>query len=221
MSPLLSGDYARITRTPCLRMLSGPGWQYPVKVDIRKGAIVKVLSGHREDRWYRVCYRGWVGYQIARWLAPTSLAGAALARYYDKVIIVSLASQQLEAYQRGRVILITAVTTGSPVHPTPVGTTRITAKYSPFLMTSPWRPGTRYHFPETLMRYVLQFRANDYYLHHSPRRPYFGFGTNLWHLDPDGVVRWGSHGCVNMPLWSVTRLHKWAEVGTPVEVVRW
>jgi lipoprotein-anchoring transpeptidase ErfK/SrfK len=73
--------------------------------------------------------------------------------------------------------------------------------------------------PEVLQDYAIRFRSHQYFIHHAPRRPYFGHGTNLWHMDPDGVWRKGSFGCVNMSLWSAARLFEWIEIGTFVRVV--
>jgi lipoprotein-anchoring transpeptidase ErfK/SrfK len=126
--------------------------------------------------------------------------------------------QQLEAYQHGKLILIGAVTTGRPVLPTMDGVSYVSAIFSPFRMISPWPPGSPHYFDDIQMQYAIQFRR-QLYLHHAPRRRFFGYGTHLVHHDPDGLRRQGSHGCVNMPLWAVRRLYRWVQVGTMVQVV--
>lgn len=211
--------YARVAEIAYLPMRYSPSYDSSVKHIVPKGVIVKLLSGPYAGQWYKTAYRGWVGYQLFRWLVDTGLTGYAIARKYHQVVVVSLAHQQLEAYQNGRLILITAITSGKPQLPTPTGISRVTAKFSPFLMVSPWPKGTAHYFRHIPMNYAVCFRWPDYYLHHAPRRPYFGYGTNLAHLDPDGVWRKGSHGCVNMPLWSAARLYHWIRIGTAIHVV--
>jgi hypothetical protein len=212
------GNFARIAEVSGVAMRSGPSCNHAAVIDMPVGAIARVLSGPYNGNWYQMEYRGRTGYATPEWLVSIPLAGRAMARRRRALIVVSLALQQLEAYQDGKLLLITAVTTGRSELPTPAGVSRVSALYSPFLMCSPWPRGSPHHFEDIPMQYAIQFR-DLYYLHHAPRRRFFGYGTQFFHLDPDGARRQGSHGCVNMPLWAVRRLYSWVQIGTSVHVL--
>src|SRR5205807_2431169 len=59
-----------------------------------------------------------------------------------KMIVISLACQELTAYQDGQPFLSTPVTTGEPALPTPTGQYSVIRRNSPFEMVSSWRYGT-------------------------------------------------------------------------------
>jgi lipoprotein-anchoring transpeptidase ErfK/SrfK len=218
-SVLVAGNFARITEVSRVEMRFGPNYDCAPVVDVPRGAIVRVLSGPYYGNWYLLKYRGRTGYAVSTWLVAAPLIGRRIAqRGRQSGIVVSVARQQLEAYQDGNLFLVTAVTTGRPELPTPTGVTYVSALYSPFLMSSPWPPGNPYYFADIPMQYAIQFR-DLYYLHHAPRRHFFGYGTQSVHRDPDGNKRQGSHGCVNMPLWAVRRLYFWVQIGTKVHVL--
>ncbi len=145
---------------------------------------------------------------------------AARWRGRGKVIVVSLSRQRLYAYQRGHRIFGTAVTTGEPALPTPLGKYHVFAKYSPKIFHSPYSRRSRYWYPPTHINYALEWRRGGYYLHDSWWHTVYGRGTNRWHHDP--VYGWqpGSHGCVSMPLRAARWLYHWAPVGTAVRIVR-
>ena len=134
-----------------------------------------------------------------------------------KLIIVSLTSQWLVAFGDGRRVLDTAVTTGRPELPTPVGTFRVLAKHTPYTFISPWPKGNRFYYPRSTAHYALQFRRDGYFIHDTPWRSAYGPGTNLPHHDLGD--RLGSHGCVNVPLAAEQSLYRWATVGTTVQIV--
>ncbi len=139
---------------------------------------------------------------------------------WGKVIVVSLSQQTLNAYQNGRVVFSTAVLTGQPALPTPLGTYHIFSKRSPVTFHSPFARKSRFWYPPTHINYALEFRAGGYYLHDSWWHTVYGAGTNAEHYDP--VYGWqeGSHGCVSMPLSAAAWLYKWAPMGTTVKIVR-
>lgn len=216
---IVSG-YARVTASS-LRMRTGPGTGYTILMNMPRGDVVHVLSGPYNSGWYRVAYRGSVGYSFGGWLANTGLAGAALARGYSKIIVVSLSRQQMEAYQNGQPVLIAAATTGQPALATPTGITHITAKRTGVWFYSPWPKGSPYYYAPEYVHDAMLFRSGGFFLHDASWRPYYGYRTSVWHLDPDGVWRTGSHGCVNLPLWAAAQLYSWVTIGTPVDVVSW
>jgi lipoprotein-anchoring transpeptidase ErfK/SrfK len=184
-----------------------------------RGEIVRVLSGPYDGGWYRVRYSGIVGYSIRTYLIHTGLAGARTARGYSRVVVISLARQQLEAYEHGKVWLVTPVTTGRPELPTPAGSSRAGAKLSPYTFVSPWPEGSPFYYEPSRVRYALRFRAGGYYIHDAPWRRFFGFGTDKVHSTASGV-RTGSHGCVNVPPGAMRLLFDRVTVDTAIVVVR-
>ena len=133
--------------------------------------------------------------------------------------MVSLARQQMELYQGGKLHLVTAVTTGRPELRTPAGTFRVIAKLSPYTFKSPWPPGSPYWYPDSVSQYAVRFATRGHYLHDAPWRPYNGYGTDVPHYDPDGGFRTGSHGCVNVPAWAMPTVYSWASIGTYIRIV--
>jgi lipoprotein-anchoring transpeptidase ErfK/SrfK len=202
-----------------MRIRSGPGSDYSTVRRAPKGAVVKVLGGPYGDSYYKVRYRGTTGYARKRYLRHTGLAGKGIAQGYSKVIVVSRSRQQLEAYQNGNLVLVTAVTTGRPQKPTPLGSFRIRNKKNPARFTSPYPKGSPYYYETFYARYSMNFRHGGYAIHHAPRRPYYGYGTNVYHQDPDGAYRRGSLGCVNTPLWAMSRLYGFSHLGMRVRIV--
>lgn len=215
------GSYSRVVNAGYLRMRTGPAYGYSVKMTMNKGEVIQILAGPYNTSWYKVSYRGVVGYAHSYWLQHSGLAGASIARSYYKVVVVSLGRQQVEAYQGGRPVLVTAATTGQPALPTPTGSYSVMAKLSPYKFVSPWRKGSPYYYESAWASYALRFRSDGYYIHDAPWRPYYGYGTNVGHYDPDGTWRTGSHGCVNLPVWAERQLFNWISVGTVVRVVSW
>ena len=112
-SHLVVGSYSRVNST-FLRLRTGPGYDYATIMQMPKGAVVKVVSGPHNSTWHKVSYRGYTGYSYSHYLTHTGLAGADMARYYYKVVVVSLARQQVEVYQNGSLVLVSAATTGRP-----------------------------------------------------------------------------------------------------------
>jgi len=216
---LAAGGFARVANVGALDLHQAPSADSPALVSIPKGDIVQVLSAAAAP-WYAVAYRGAKGYVDGADLIATSLAGTAIARRYARVIVVSLSRQQAEAYQHGKLIFIAAVTTGQPGLNTPLGVNRVTAKLSPHIFHSPWPMSSPYYYSPETANYAMRYRRGGYYLHDAPWRPYYGVGTQVAHVDPDGVARTGSHGCVNLPAWAAAQLYRWVRIGTVVDVVR-
>jgi lipoprotein-anchoring transpeptidase ErfK/SrfK len=108
------------------------------------------------------------------------------------------------------VVVSTDVTTGMPDLPTPTGTFKIMAKYSPFQFISPWPRGSPYFYEPLWSDYALLFADGGYFIHDAWWQQNFGPGGNL---------KTGSHGCVNVPVPQMPNLYKWAQVGDRVVVV--
>ncbi|MBN2304932.1 MAG: PD40 domain-containing protein [Anaerolineae bacterium] len=113
-----------------------------------------------------------------------------------KEIRVKLDTQQLFAYENGRVVRTILVSTGQERFPTVQGEFEIYWK-----LTSQRMIGPGYDIPG--VPWVMYF-YRDYGLH----------GV-YWHDDFGSPV---SHGCVNLPTEEAAWLYAWADVGTPVIV---
>ncbi len=133
-------------------------------------------------------------------------------------IVVSLTKQDLTAYDGGKVLLHTLITSGGPETQTPVGIFHVMAKYSPFVMHSPWPKSSRLWYPDSPVSYALLFQTGGYFLHDAPWRSAWGPGTNTVDGIPGGNTT-GTHGCVNVPLSAEAWLYKWSEVGTIVQIL--
>ncbi len=119
-----------------------------------------------------------------------------LAIRESRWIEVRLAKQQLIAWQNGKAIMITAISSGVRNTPTVRGSFRIQRKYASVRMRGPG-----YDLPN--VPFSMFFHAG-YALH----------GT-YWH---NAFGRPMSHGCVNMPTSKARWLYSWAPVGTLVVV---
>ena len=129
-----------------------------------------------------------------------------------RLITISLHAQRLVAYEGGRVVVDTLVTTGRPALATDIGAMRVTRKDSPWTMQSPWPKGSPDWYPDTTVRMVLWFTENGEGLHDAGWQPDATLGPG----SQNGPF--ASHGCVHVPLAAVTTLFRWAPIGTPVVV---
>jgi lipoprotein-anchoring transpeptidase ErfK/SrfK len=134
-----------------------------------------------------------------------------------KAIMVSVAEQALRAYQDGRLVLFTYVTTGRPELPTVTGHFYIYEKVTPWQFTSPWPPGSPYYYPPSWIKYWMPFYSG-YGLHDAWWRQHYGPGTNVYGDGPGSGEPTGTHGCVNIPFAQTQWLWNWAPVGTSVVV---
>jgi hypothetical protein len=181
--------------------------------------------------WYNVSApqgSGWVYSGLVSNIPPVTLPAAMVAPPLGPIpapvgsgrsIGVSLSRQHLWAYDGGGVAWDADVTTGEPAKPTPTGLYAIQVKIPNFKFISPFPPGSPFWYPDSPTHYALQFRTDGFYIHDAPWRPYYGPGTDLPHLDPDGTVRAGSHGCVNTQLATINFLVPWTSIGTPVRII--
>lgn len=131
-----------------------------------------------------------------------------------KDLVVSLSMQQLVAYQDGCVVNATPVTTGRPALPTPVGSYHVFLRTTPWKMHSDWPPSSPYWYPDTWVKWVLEFRESGYFLHDADWEPSADYG-------PGGEFNQAaaSHGCIHIPTPFMQWLYDWTPVGTPVQVV--
>ncbi|OGG06024.1 hypothetical protein A3D05_02885 [Candidatus Gottesmanbacteria bacterium RIFCSPHIGHO2_02_FULL_40_24] len=118
-----------------------------------------------------------------------------------KLITVDLGKQMLFAWEGGRIIHQTRVSSGLTRTPTVKGSFSIRLK----IPSQTMRGGSKYYG-----RYEYKNVPNVMYFY----RDYAIHGA-YWH---NSFGRPKSHGCVNVPLDSAKWLFDWAEYGTRVEV---
>jgi L,D-transpeptidase catalytic domain len=135
-----------------------------------------------------------------------------------QMILVSVGQQWLWAYQDGKQVFDTPVTTGMPELPTPTGTYSVLSKGTNLTFISPWPPGSPYYYSPEHVNYAFYFLKGGYYIHDAPWRKLFGPGTNVPHTDPDGTQETGSHGCINVPTSAGAWLYNWVKVGTTIKI---
>ncbi|MDE3074465.1 MAG: L,D-transpeptidase family protein [Chloroflexota bacterium] len=135
----------------------------------------------------------------------------------DKRIVVSLSQQKMWAYDGDKVFLDTLVTTGNPLLPTPTGTFQILSKQPNFTFHSPWPKGNPFWYPDSFTNFAMMFDTGGYFIHDAPWRHKFGPGSNLVPGQP-GEDTSGTHGCVNVPEGTQSKLFSWTDPGTPVVI---
>jgi L,D-transpeptidase catalytic domain len=130
----------------------------------------------------------------------------------NRMIIVSVQQQRLVAYDGGRVLVDTAVTSGRPALATDIGAMRVMRKDSPWTMQSPWPKGSPEWYPDTAVQMVVWFTSNGEGLHDASWQPDETLGPGS-QFGP-----FASHGCIHVPLAAVRTIFDWAPIGTPVVV---
>ncbi|HEU5382963.1 MAG TPA: L,D-transpeptidase [Ktedonobacteraceae bacterium] len=137
-----------------------------------------------------------------------------------KVIIVNRANnvQRLYAYDHGKLVFTTPVTTGSLYLQTFLGTWHIYRKLTNVTFYSPWPKSSPYYFAPEHVDYALDYDG-ALYIHSATWRSVFGPGTDRRHWDPKFGWMDGSHGCVNTPLSAAKWLYNWAAIGTTVKII--
>jgi lipoprotein-anchoring transpeptidase ErfK/SrfK len=135
-----------------------------------------------------------------------------------KRIVINLSQQWLYAFDRGKEVFNSPVTTGQPGMDTPTGTYHVFSKLSPTTFYSPLPPSSPYYYAPTFINYALAFRDGGYFIHDATWRSDFGPHTNARHYDH--VYGWetGSHGCVNLPINTMAWLYSWTPIGTTVQI---
>ena len=133
-----------------------------------------------------------------------------------KHITINVVRERLRAWEGNKVVLITPVTTGDRILPTPTGYFRVYAKFSPYTMVSPWPRGDYRWYPPSRMSFAMEF-ARGFFIHDAPWRSVYGRGSNAG--TQPGTNYGGTHGCVNVPYNAMRFLYSWAPMGTPVHIV--
>ncbi|MHB1526912.1 MAG: L,D-transpeptidase [Candidatus Dormibacteria bacterium] len=129
-----------------------------------------------------------------------------------QVIVVRLAAQSLTAYQSGRPVLQTLVTTGRRGLRTPIGLDTITWRQTPYLFISPWPQGNPYYYPPSWVTWVLHFHSGGYFIHNAPWEPNSVYGPGSENTS------YASHGCVQVPYTAMQFLWNWTKTGATVVI---
>jgi lipoprotein-anchoring transpeptidase ErfK/SrfK len=133
-----------------------------------------------------------------------------------KGLVISLKDQTIRAYDHGKQVFWSYVTTGRPGLETDPGNFKVYSKNSPWTMHSPWPKGSPYWYPDSKVQMVMWFNGGDG-IHDANWRSVYGPGTEYPHYDPTGEDN-GTHGCVNVPYRNMVWLWNWTPMGTPVIV---
>ncbi len=129
--------------------------------------------------------------------APVDVdAQSLLGAQSGKWIEVILSQQRLIAWENGRAVMSSPISSGLPRTPTRRGTFRIQKKYRAVRMRGPG-----YDLPR--VPYTM-FYSGSYAIHGA-----------YWHSN---FGRPMSHGCVNLPVSFARRLYAWAPRGTLVVI---
>src|SRR5438105_2379917 len=128
------------------------------------------------------------------------------------LIVIHLATQELDAYTDGCPWLRTPVTTGRPALPTDRGTFRIFAKYPAFHMVSQWPKTSPFYYPPTWVYNAMAFVGDGTFIHNANWEPASAYGPGSQYGP------YASHGCVHVLDGPLQQLYSWAPIGTTVEV---
>src|SRR5579875_1944624 len=118
-----------------------------------------------------------------------------------QVLVVSLVEQVLRYYDNGKLVRSFQIVSGQYEKPSPPGFWSIFLKESPTVFKSSEPPGSAFWYPDTNIKYAMEYHEGGYFFHDAWWRCTFGPGTNFPHADACGTTAFngnGSHGCINM-----------------------
>lgn len=119
----------------------------------------------------------------------------------EKLITVDIGKQKLFAWDQGKIVFETPVSTGMQLAPTVRGRYKILRKVPLKDMIGQVKPYKKYHLKNVPN---IMYFYQGYAIH----------GT-WWH---NSFGRRASHGCVNVPVLASKWLYDWASLGTRVEI---
>jgi lipoprotein-anchoring transpeptidase ErfK/SrfK len=118
-----------------------------------------------------------------------------------QVLVVSLVEQVLRYYNNGKLVRSFHIVSGQYEKPSPPGFWSIFLKQSPTIFKSSEPKGSAFWYPDTNIKYAMEYHDGGYFFHDAWWRCTFGSGTNFPHADACGTTDFngnGSHGCINM-----------------------
>ncbi len=127
----------------------------------------------------------------------------------EKKIEVSLSKQAMYVYLGDKIIKSFRVSTGTPTHPTPLGTTHIQFKQEVRVAGS---------VPHYIMPKFMQFRSGGYGIHALPSLA--NDRGVFWREALNHIGSARSHGCIRLLPDDANFLFDFTDVGMPVKVVR-
>jgi hypothetical protein len=137
---------------------------------------------------------------------------ALLTSFPHKVVVISYQAQELWAYEDGKLVRDTLVTTGRPQLPTDTGAMKVLSKNSPWTMHSPWPRSSPWWYPDTTVQMAIWFTDTGESMHDA----YWEYSTQY---GPGGQYGGAaSHGCVHVPYDTEKFLYSWTAIGMPVIV---
>lgn len=139
-----------------------------------------------------------------------AIHAALLAAMPHKLIVMSYQAQALWAYEDGKLVQYTLVTTGRPQLPTDIGAMKVLSKNSPWTMRSPWPRSSPWWYPNTVVQMAIWFTVTGEAMHDA-------YWEGASQYGPGGQYgSSASHGCVHVPLAAEKFLYSWADIRTPV-----
>jgi lipoprotein-anchoring transpeptidase ErfK/SrfK len=135
---------------------------------------------------------------------------ALLSHLPPKAVLISSSGQHLSAYEGGRQVASTPITSGTPPDlATDIGPMKVLRKDSPWKMHSPWPKGSPYWYPDANVQMVIWFTNTGEGLHDADWQPCcWGPGSQFG--------PYASHGCIHVPIETERFLFSWTAIGTPV-----
>jgi hypothetical protein len=135
------------------------------------------------------------------------------------VLVVSFAEQTLRYYVNDKLVRAFYIVSGQYEKPSPPGFWSIILKESPTVFKSSEPPGSAFWYPNTNIKYAMEYHSDGYFFHDAWWRASFGPGDEFPHNDASGTTSFngnGSHGCINMASSDVAWLYPQIPYGTPV-----
>lgn len=118
-----------------------------------------------------------------------------------QVLVVSLIEQVLRYYNNGKLVRAFQIVSGQYDKPSPPGFWSIFLKQSPTIFKSSEPKGSAFWYPDTNIKYAMEYHEGGYFFHDAWWRCSFGLHDNFPHADACGTTAFngnGSHGCINM-----------------------
>jgi hypothetical protein len=118
-----------------------------------------------------------------------------------QVLVVSLIEQVLRYYNNGKLVRSFQIVSGQYDKPSPPGFWSIFLKQSPTVFKSSEPKGSAFWYPDTNIKYAMEYHEGGYFFHDAWWRCNFGLHDNFPHADACGTTAFngnGSHGCINM-----------------------
>lgn len=118
-----------------------------------------------------------------------------------QVLVVSLIEQVLRYYNNGKLVRSFQIVSGQYQKPSPPGFWSVFLKQSPTVFKSSEPKGSAFWYPDTNIKYAMEYHAGGYFFHDAWWRCNFGLHDNFPHSDACGTTDFndnGSHGCINM-----------------------